>query len=241
MDNSVETTIDLKVLLSALLKHIKFIILVTLIFAAGALFFTKFFMTEKYTATAQIYVDPRNDAATDTQISYNDLYAAEKLVNTCQILFTGDKMVEYVAEDLKGKYDIDKFSNSQLKSMISVEAAAEETSVMNIRVVTDDPELSKIIANIVVDRANEVYKAIVEGGTVKTVNTAVKPAGPSSPNTKRNVTLGFAAGLILSCGIIIVIEILDTKVKPTDELEQMYGIPLFAEIVDCESNIKGGY
>lgn len=241
MDNNVENTIDLKVLFTALLSHLKFIIIVTVIFTIGAFCITKFFITDKYTATAQIYVDPRNNTTDESTLNYQDLSAAEKLVNTCQILFTGDRMVNYVAEDLKNKYGVEEFSVSQLKSMISVEAASTGTSVMNIKVVSKDPETSAIIANIVLDRANEVYQDIVEGGAVKTVNNATVPESPSSPNTMKNVILGFALGFVFSCGIIVVLELIDTKIKPTDDLEQMYGVPLFAEILDFETNIKGGY
>lgn len=241
MENNVENTIDLKVIFTALLSHLKFIILVTLIFTIGAFCITKFFITDKYTATAQIYVDPRNNTTESTDLNYQDLTAAEKLVNTCQILFTGDRMVGYVADDLKNKYGVEDFSVSQLKSMISVEAASTGTSVMNIKVVSEDAQTSAIIANIVLDRADEVYQDIVEGGAVKTVNNATVPESPSSPNTMKNVILGFALGFVFSCGIIVVLELIDTKIKPTDDLEQMYGIPLFAEILDFETNIKGGY
>ncbi|MBE6837497.1 MAG: hypothetical protein E7509_05875 [Ruminococcus sp.] len=241
MENNVENTIDLKVLFGALVRHLKFIAIVTIMFAVGAFCITKFFITDKYTAKAQIYVDPRNNTSDQASPSYQELSAAEKLVNTCQILFTGDRMVDYVAKDLKDLYDIDEFSNSQLKSMISVQAASTGTSVMNIEVVSDNPEMSAVVANLVLSRANEVYKDIVEGGIVKTVNEAVVPKHPSSPNAVKNTLLGFVLGFVFSCGLIVVLELVDTKIKPSDDLEQLYGIPLFAEILDFESNVKGGY
>ena len=238
MDNSVESTIDLKVLFVALLKHVKFIAMVTVIFTIGAFCLTKFFITEKYTATAQIYVDPRNNTDESTQINYADLSAAEKLVANCQILFTGDRMVDYVVNDLKDIYGTEEFTANQLKSMITVATAGESSSVMNIQVVSEDPEISAAIANIVLNRANEVYQDIVEGGVVKTVNAAEVPKAPSSPNTMKNVILGFALGFVFSCAIIVVLELVDTKIKPTDDLQQMYGVPLFAEILDFETNVK---
>ena len=238
MDNSNETTIDLKVLFRTLLKHIKFIILVSVIAVIAAFVFTKFFIPEKFTSTAQIYVDPRNNVSSESQINYNDLTAAEKLVNTCQILFTGDRMAEYVVEDLDYKYNMDGFTITRVKDYISVEVATTGTSVMNIVVTTEDPELSAIIANIVRERASDVYKEIVEGGVVKTVNEAMVPTLPSSPNVARNVVIGFLFGFVLSCAVIIIMELVDTKIKPTDDLMQMYGIPLFAEIMDFDTNVK---
>lgn len=112
---------------------------------------------------------------------------------------------------------------------------------MNIKVTSTDGELSAIIANIIRERAAEVYKEIVEGGVVKTVNEAMVPTQPSSPNLLKNTLIGFALGLFLSCAVVIIAELVDTKIKPTDDLMQMYGIPLFAEIMDFETNVKGGY
>ncbi len=245
MENNVENSIDLKELFLALLKHARFIIIVTLIFTIGAFGITKFFLTEKFTASAQVYVDTRNtssaDTNTNTNINYNDLNAAEKLVSTCQILFTGDRMAECVVNDLKNIYNVEEFSVNEIKSMINVAAASEGTSVMNISVVSEDAETSAVIANIVLNRANEVYQDIVEGGVVKTVNNAVVPERPSSPNTTKNLALGFALGFVFSCGVIIILELIDTKIKPTDDLQALYGIPLFAEILDFDTNVKGGY
>lgn len=245
MDNSAENTIDLKLICLNLLKHYKFIIFVTLLFTVSSFFITKFFITEKYTSIAQVYVDPRNinSESTDVQaqLSYNDLTAAEKLVNTCQILFTGDRMAECILSDLKKVSNVTDLSISDVKEMVTVEAATTGTSVMNIKVVTTDPVLSAKIANIVLKNANDVYKEIVEGGVVKTVNEALVPNKPSSPNVIRNIILGFVIGFVFSCAVIIVLELIDTKIKPTDDLMQMYGIPLFAEILDFDANVKGGY
>lgn len=240
MENN-EGTIDLKVLFKSLLLHWKFIVLVTLIFTVGAFCVTKFFITEQYTATAQIYVDSRTNTDPEAQLSYSELTANEKLVGTCRILFTGDKMANCIVDDLKNKYNITDYSVGAIKSMISVEAASADSMIMNVRVVSDDAEVSAIIANLVLSRAGEVYEDIIGSGVVKTVNNAVIPAGPSSPNTSRNITLGFVLGFVFSCVIVAVLELIDTKVKPTDDLEKLYGVPLFAEILDFEFEVKGGY
>lgn len=243
MDNSTEKTLDLKLLCLNLLKHYKFIIFVTLIITAGSFFITKFFITEKYTAIAQVYVDPRNDVSSDSQssqLNYNDLTAAEKLVNTCQILFTGDKMAECVITNLKN-YKVEGYSISEIKSMVTVEAATTGTSIMNIKVVTADPQLSTEIAKIIQEKADEVYTEIVKGGSVSIVNEPLVPTQPSSPNVPRNVALGFIIGFVFACAVITILEMVDTKIKPSDDLEQMYGVPLFAEILDFEANVKGGY
>ena len=60
------------------------------------------------------------------------------------------------------------------------------------------------------------------------------------PNDKKITALGFVLGLVIGCAVSIIIEMIDTKIKPEDDLYTMYGIPVFAEIVDFEANVKGG-
>jgi len=52
------------------------------------------------------------------------------------------------------------------------------------------------------------------------------------------VIMGFLVGLILALGIAFLIEIVDTTIKPDDDLYAIYDIPVFAEIVDFE--VEGG-
>ena len=64
------------------------------------------------------------------------------------------------------------------------------------------------------------------------------PSSPSSPNRSRYVLIGLLVGLVLSLVISFLIEIIDTTIKPGDDLYKMYDIPVFAEIVDFEA--EGG-
>ena len=49
---------------------------------------------------------------------------------------------------------------------------------------------------------------------------------------------GLLAGLALGLAISFLLEIIDTTIKPGDDLYKIYEIPVFAEIVDFES--EGG-
>lgn len=44
---------------------------------------------------------------------------------------------------------------------------------------------------------------------------------------------------MLSVLLALFLEVIDTTVKPGDDLYKMYGIPVFAGIVDIESEGKG--
>ena len=47
--------------------------------------------------------------------------------------------------------------------------------------------------------------------------------------------IGAAIGFIASCLISILIELIDTTIKSEDDIQDIYGIPVFAEIPDFEN------
>lgn len=241
MDNS-EKTIDLKSLYQMLIKHIRFIIILTVLFTIGAFILSAAILPKKYTANVMLYVQSNENITQQSSgaVDYNQLQASEKLANTCQVLFTSENMTDRIIEDLKNDYGITDFSSSEIQSWITV-TAQEDTSILKVSVETGNPELSAAVAQSLDFNAHEVYSSIVDSGVVKEVVAASVPKGQSSPNVKKTTALGFVLGLVLGCAVSIVIEMIDTKIKPGDDLYTMYGIPVFAEIVDFEANVKGGY
>ncbi len=241
MDNT-EKTIDIKSLYFMIIKHIKLIIALTVIFALGALIIFTVIVPKKYTSSIMLYVQSNEVSGTVQQqeIGYQDIQAAEKLAGTCQILFTSEKMINYILEDLKNDYGITNYTSEDISEWITV-TAPENTAILTVSVETTDPDLSAAVAQSIDLNAHSVYSSVVDAGIVKEVVPASVPDKPSSPNVQRDTAIGLIIGLVLGCIISIVIEMVDTKIKPSDDLLALYGIPVFAEIVDFEANVKGGY
>ncbi len=241
MDNT-EKTIDLKSMYFMIIKHIKFIIALVVIFTMGSLIISSLIIPKKYTSSVMLYVQSSESVSSSSQqeIGYQDLQASEKLASTCQILFTSEKMVNYILEDLKNDYGVNEFTSSEITDWITV-TAPENTAILTVSVETGDPDLSAAVAQSIDLNAHSVYSSVVDSGVVKEVVAASVPDNPSSPNVPRNTAVGLIIGLVLGCVIAIVVEMVDTKIKPADDLFAMYGIPVFAEIVDFEANVKGGY
>ena len=58
------------------------------------------------------------------------------------------------------------------------------------------------------------------------------PSAPYEPNNLKNALIGLVIGLVASVLISILLELIDLTVKPDDDLQEMYDIPIFAEIPD---------
>jgi len=76
---------------------------------------------------------------------------------------------------------------------------------------------------------------IVDGSSVRTVDLAVVPDAPCSPSKKNYTILGAMAGLLISCGIVVIRELFNEQIMGEDELLQAYGLPILAAIPDLLS------
>jgi len=70
---------------------------------------------------------------------------------------------------------------------------------------------------------------------IRIVNPAVPPWSPIFPNRKMNILFGFILGLILSVGGIATIQVFDTRIKSTEDIEQGLGLNLLTMIPAMES------
>ncbi len=218
-------------LLKIFLQHIRLIILLTVVGTVLAYLYVSYMVTPIYTTNALILVQNGSTLESDyssssslsgEKVNMNDITSSQMLANTCATLFTVDP-------DMKS-----------LISGASVSISVVENSYfLQITSSSADPHTAANIANLVANTAPKVFKKYFgDAGKVDTVDEAAVPASPSSPNKSQYTVVGFAAGLVISLLIAFLLEIIDTTIKPGDDLYKQYEIPVFAEIVDFEA--EGG-
>ena len=66
----------------------------------------------------------------------------------------------------------------------------------------------------------------VESNNISILDPAIVPYAKHKPNTKLNLALGLVLGLFLGTVVAFLLEFLDDRVKTTDELERLLGLPL---------------
>ena len=87
----------------------------------------------------------------------------------------------------------------------------------------------------------ELLKTI-QGGDVNAlsiIEEAAIPGAPFTPNTRMNVLLGAAIGLVLSVGGIFVIEYLDDTIQGFEDTQKLVNLPTLAKIGRINSNKDG--
>lgn len=70
----------------------------------------------------------------------------------------------------------------------------------------------------------------LEAGSGSVVSPAVANPEPAEPRPVRNGTLGLAIGLVFGLGVALLTEYLDTTLRSTDEIEDVYGAPVLGII-----------
>lgn len=226
-DMSKEDEIDLLKLFRALWKKI-WVIALAAIIGGGAMFaYTKLLVTPLYKSSAMMYVNNSDFSVGSTKVSLSDLNAAQSLVDTYAVILTSRGTLEKVIDEAQLPYTYE-----ELNKMVET-GAVNNTEVFSITVTSADPEEATKIANTIVDILPDRISEIMDGSDVRTVDFAVVPSVKSSPSTSKNMMLGILAGFVAACAVIIVIELMDTKIHSEDYLLTEYpDIPLLAVIPD---------
>lgn len=222
-----EMEIDLMRLAKALLHRVWAIVLAALLCGAVGFGYARYFVTPLYSATAKMYVNNASDSAIRNEyITSADLTASQNLVNTyIAILQTADTM-EAVVERAGVSY-----SYQELMKMVSANAV-NNTEVFSVTVTAPDPQEAQHIANTITQVLPDRIAEVVEGSSVRIVQKALLPESPSSPNVLRNAGLGAVIGVVLSCGVIVLLEMFDRVIREEDYATKTYGLRTLAAIPD---------
>lgn len=216
--------IDVLYLLRKLWSRKFFIIFIALVVGTIALLGSVFLIKPKYTSTTRIYVVSR----TADSITNQDLQAGSYLVKDYQEVITSNEVLSSVID--KEKLSL---TPNELSSMISV-TIPTDTRVISISVEDDNAQEATTIANTVREVAAEKIKAVTKVDDVTTLEAAEVPKEPSSPNIKRNTLIGVIAGGALAVISIIILEVLDDRVRRPEDIEDVLGLPLLGIVPDID-------
>ena len=225
MNNSQQTlnnTIDLHRLMVLCRKHIKMLIIWTLLAGILGFVIAQFVVVPKYTATTEILVNQRHTNDSNGQ-AYNNQQADIQMINTYKDIITNQVILNRVSKQLDMAQTGKNYhmTTDQLKKAISVETQ-QNSQVFSLAVKTNDPAKSELIANTQDNYFKKRNKGIMSVNNVTIVSRASAPDAPSFPNKKLFTLAGAVLGFILSFVYILIGELTDTSVHDdefmTDEL-----------------------
>ena len=215
--------IDVFATLKVLWKRKFSIILVALVFAIAAFGYSAFLAKKEYQSTSRIYVVSRQNQDNNA-LTNSDLQAGAYLVKDYREIILSQNVLNQAIEELKLE-----MTPAELAKKVSV-AVPTDTRILSITASDPDPQEAARIANGLKDVAAEKIIAVTKVSDVTTLDEAVVPQNPSSPNIKRNVVIGFVLGGVLISILVILSEVLDDRVKKPEDIEEVMGITLLGVI-----------
>ncbi|MCY7232502.1 capsular biosynthesis protein CpsC [Streptococcus anginosus] len=225
MKNQDNQTVEIDVLsLVKTLWRRKFLIVVTaFVIAIIALGYSAFIIKPTYTSSTRIYVVNRQPGDNST-LTNQDLQAGSYLVKDYKEIILSQDVLAKVIDDLKLNVQ-----PSALAKKINV-TVPTDTRIVSIAVSDGDAKEAARIANSLRQVAAEKIIAVTKVADVTTLEEAEVPNSPSSPNIKRNTLIGFLTGGALISMVIIIVEVLDDRVKKPEDVEEALGITLLGVV-----------
>lgn len=196
--------------------------------AALAAGIVSFLLPPVYEAHTALLVWPANLGPSDPNVAP---LSPDQISRTYALLMTQPPLLRSVAQELGLNV-----RPEDLASQIKV-TPQTGTTILDVTVSDTNPTLARDVANSLVDSLVAEVKEIQSRNATSSnprisdvlyvVSPATLPDRPVSPRKTLNVTMAFAAGLVLALGFAFLLEYLDQSVKGDEELIGRIGlIPL---------------
>ena len=226
MNEMEEQVISLSEIFDALKKRWIMIVAITLAATIVSGVITFFVIDPVYETSTKVFVgkEENDEAAYNT----NDIQMYQKLLQTyAQTIKTKD-LVSRAISSLS--YDLEA---SNVVGALTVNPITD-TQILQIKYQSKDPQEAKDVLKSVTDEFIVTAKELVPNGNVRVIEEVELTENPVSPNKKMNIAIAFLLGLMVSVGIVFLLEYLDNTYKNKDQLERELDIPVLGVIPDID-------
>lgn len=214
-------------LLTLLRKHLKLVIMLPIVCMVAMGLASVLMMNDTYTATTDMYVLASSEGSNSSSALSSDLSASQMLTNDVATLLQSDRVMTDAADqlglpNLRG-YDITVTSEST-------------TRVITLQVTSSDAQGSANVANALADCVSNVAQEVMNVESVNVIDEAPTPEAPSGPNRMLYVAVAAMAGLFAAVAIVVLMDVVDTRVRSAEDVEELLELPVIGRI----PQMKGG-
>lgn len=214
-------------LLILLRKHLKLVIMLPIVCMVAMGLASVLMMNDTYTATTDMYVLASSEGSNSSSALSSDLSASQMLTNDVATLLQSDRVMTDAADqlglpNLRG-YDITVTSEST-------------TRVITLQVTSSDAQGSANVANALADCVSNVAQEVMNVESVNVIDEAPTPEAPSGPNRMLYVAVAAMAGLFAAVAIVVLMDVIDTRVRSAEDVEELLELPVIGRIPE----MKGG-
>lgn len=206
------------------------IILLSTLTGIGAAAVLSMVASPVYEAETRLYVST-DSASTVAELGQGTSYT-QQIVQSFVEVTTTPRVLQPVIDDLGLEQ-----TPAELAEGITV-SVQSDTVLMNITVADESAPQAADIANAVTQNLISVVGEITPEASddaspisVEILQDAVVPQSPVQPQVPLNLVLGFLVGLVLGVGLVVVREVLDTRIRGEQDLASVTDAPMLGGIV----------
>lgn len=221
-----EQVISIEEIFEALKKRWKMIALITIVATVISGVFSFFVINPVYEASTKLFVGKEENS--EENYNSNDIAMYQKLLKTySETIKTRDLLTSAIKDS---KYDLEVGTVSNNLTIVPV----SDTQILQIKYQSKDPKEAEIMLKAISNNFIKTAKELVPNGNVRTIEAVEMPEKPISPNKKMNIAIAFLLGLMVSVGLVFLLEYLDNTYKHKEQLENELGLPVLGTIPNLD-------
>lgn len=225
--------LDLKELLQIFWEKKLQIILITAIFMTIGVIYTLVFVTPKYqSSTTLLLATNSSDSSNKEAITTTDVTLNSKLVSTYRDLVESKKVIRNVISNLA----IDE-EEENIRKNVSV-TAKSDAEILEIAVKNEDPVIAAKVANEIAKVFIENVKEYYGMENVHIVDEAEVEQLPCNINHTKDIVIFAFIGLVVASMYVLVVNMLDTTIKTSEDIEKIAGVTVLASIPVYETALE---
>lgn len=201
----------------------KWIIVATVVILTALTAVVSRSLPKEYESTATLWVVESNSSST----TFDSVQAGQVLAGTYGNVADNQLLAEKVASELPFEKSGDDVLNSMKFEPV------QETQLLKLTATDQNAVQARVIANTYA-RTFIAYSKSQLGDVVNADITFAAPAsvpnGPARPQPLLYTVAGFLISLALGAGLALLAEMLDRRIRSSEELEQLVGVPVLARI-----------
>ena len=228
MNEMEEQVISISEVFEAIKKRWTIIVAITLTATIISGVISFFVIDPVYEASTKVFIG--KEESDDAAYNSSEINMYQQLLQTyAQAIKTKD-LVNRAISGLK----YDGLEARNVVESLTVNPISN-TQILQIQYQSKDPNEAKDVLKSVTDEFIVTAKELVPNGNVRIIEEVELPQNPVSPNKKMNIAIAFLLGLMVSVGLVFLLEYLDNTYKNKEQLEKDLGISVLGAIPDVEN------
>lgn len=221
-----EQVISISEIFEALKKRWILIVSITLVatLISGVLSF--FVIKPTYETSTKVFVG--KEESNVEGYNTNDIQMYQKLLQTYAETIKTNEVIQAAIKNTNTNLTVEEVKKSLTVTPIS------DTQILQIKYQNKNPQVAKKILGNITDEFIILAKELVPNGNVRVIEAVQLPENPVAPNKKMNIAIAFLLGLMVSVGVVFLLEYLDNTFKSKENLEKELDIPVIGLIPSFE-------